>query len=192
MSSRRGSEAVAWGNRQINNPVEDFYQECLRFARFCFGDVPSATWNRPNSAKEAYLDTLHRHGPTVPAPVGVPGWYSGGDFGHVVLLIGDGTCLSNDIRRKGKIDRVPVNEITRRWGFKYLGWTEDINGVRVYTPPKPADPPARLELAIVDAWDNVVAHGRPGQPISAAVGAGSFVPSTQVEVPFRGVWRYVR
>ena len=51
-------------------------------------------------------------------------WYTGeGRAGHVAVYLGDGKIASNDIRRNGKIDIVPMSEISQKWGAKYLGWT---------------------------------------------------------------------
>lgn len=51
-------------------------------------------------------------------------------------------CYSSDVGGKGKIGRIGIQALAKAWGITLLGWTEDLNGVRVYTPPKPpAVPP---------------------------------------------------
>ncbi|MGQ0625612.1 MAG: lytic transglycosylase domain-containing protein, partial [Sporichthyaceae bacterium] len=50
-------------------------------------------------------------------------WDTGRRPGHVALSMGQGLIASNDIVRAGRIDVVALNEIERRWGARYLGWT---------------------------------------------------------------------
>src|SRR5690606_21527515 len=52
-----------------------------------------------------------------------------------------------DIRRRGKVDLVPISEITRKWGYAYLGATktyvgQSIPGVGGSAPKLPSDPNA--------------------------------------------------
>lgn len=80
------------------------------------------------------------HGDYSAVPRGVPFWWSGGshDNGHVVVTLGGGLCESTDIKRTGFYDQVSLSRIHEQWGLTPLGWTEDIDGVRVWTPPLPA------------------------------------------------------
>lgn len=69
-------------------------------------------------------------------PRGVPVFWRGGKYGHVALSDGGGWCFSTDIKRRGRLDRVRIDLVTQRWGYDYLGWTETLNGVRVYEPER--------------------------------------------------------
>jgi hypothetical protein len=106
---------------------------CLQFTRTMLG-VPS----RDPSAIAAWkaVPKDQRHPNSVPPP-GVPVFWQGGTYGHVALSAGDGYVLSTDIRRAGKVDKVKIELIGQRWGYKLLGWTESLNGRRVWSPPKP-------------------------------------------------------
>lgn len=113
---------------------------CLREVRECFGVGP-----RAEDAAEAWQQAQHKHQQTDPRkiPRGVPVFWTGGTagHGHVAIATGfAGNCLSTDIRRPGYFDKVPIEEIHDKWGLKLVGWTEDLNGVRVYTPPRFAQP----------------------------------------------------
>lgn len=68
-------------------------------------------------------------------PAGVPVFWSGGSAGdgHIAIADGNGNVWSTDIKREGKWDLVPIAEIHSNWGLKYEGWTEILNGVRVYS-----------------------------------------------------------
>lgn len=72
-------------------------------------------------------------------PRGVPVWWTGGSsgHGHVAISAGGGMCWSTDIRRTGYFDRVPIAHIREAWGLRLVGWSEDIDGVRVWSAPLP-------------------------------------------------------
>lgn len=130
---RAKADAIAWGRAQITKRSQDWTRWCLVFVRSCFGIA--ALWP---DAGTAWDNAKHKHRTTNPdeIPAGAPVfWELASVADHVALSTGRGMCLSNDIRRPGHIAEVPIDEITRRWGGTLLGWTEDLNGVRVYTPP---------------------------------------------------------
>lgn len=106
---------------------------CLKFVRTMFGVAgryPTAysAWQGAGGAKGANTHTL------MAPPANVPVFWSGGahGYGHIAIADGRGNVYSTDIRRKGKVDLVPISEIHRKWGLKLLGWSETINGVRVH------------------------------------------------------------
>lgn len=61
-------------------------------------------------------------------------WRTGTVNWHIAISIGGGYCYSTDIPR-GKVGLIGINDLSRRWGATLLGWSEDLNGVRVYGPP---------------------------------------------------------
>lgn len=65
-------------------------------------------------------------------PAGVPVYWDIGVFGHAAISAGNGNVWSTDIKRRGHIDKVSIDYLSNRWNAKYLGWTETINGERVY------------------------------------------------------------
>jgi len=105
---------------------------CLREVRECLEVGPAAAdaigaWN---AAK-----IRHRFTHVEEIPAGVPIFWAGGSAGHGHIAIAAakrGWCWSTDIRRPGYFDRVPIDEVTTKWRMTFLGWTEDLNGVRVY------------------------------------------------------------
>lgn len=119
---------------------------CLRETRECLGVGAGAP-----DAISAWEAAKHKHPETDPRkiPRGVPVFWGGSEHGHVALSSGfGGKCFSTDIRRAGYFDQVPIAEIEEKWGLKLLGWTEDLNGVRVWSPPRareaaPETAPAR-------------------------------------------------
>lgn len=108
---------------------------CLREVRECFG-VPSD--GTPDAAT-AWLNAEHKHHETDPRkiPRNVPVFWTGGSHGHGHIAISTGwlgRCWSTDIERPGYFDRVDIALIGGRWGLTLVGWTEDLDGVRVYKP----------------------------------------------------------
>lgn len=128
---RIGLPASTWAASEHYHPTRSWYRMCLAYTHDCFG--VGALYGR---AITAYYNTNHRH-TSWPPPKAVPVWWAGGRDGHVAFSLGDGTCWSNDYYRVGKIDRVGIHTISAGWGYHYLGWSEDINEVRVYTPHWP-------------------------------------------------------
>ena len=108
----------------------DWEGYCLSFVRTCL-DVPA----KYSSAYQAWLHASGRHSSA--SPVGVPVFFKGnGPYGHIALSAGNGLVWSTDVRRRGKVDLVSEDSIVEKWGQTRLGWSETLNGVRVYTIPE--------------------------------------------------------
>lgn len=166
--ARNATAAIEWGRAWVDSAKRaptrsgDWYQWCLVFVRMCFG-----VNSRYPSAIAAWENAERRHnvdrGSQVPA--GVPVFWRTGKWGHVALSVGNGYCLSNDILRKGEIDVVHIDVITKRWNATLLGWTEDLNGVTVVETAKPKPPAVRVyptfrrlldrELSLIEALGKV-------------------------------------
>lgn len=131
---RTGQAAVDFAKAQVTNPTPppgetDWFGWCLVFVRRCFN-----VGAKYGSAEQAYLRADFKHGTGGTPPLGVPIWWTNGGDGHVAISTGDGSCYSTDIKRHGKVDKVAISFITRKWGQNYRGWSEDINGVRIWRP----------------------------------------------------------
>lgn len=122
-------QATSAAAAQVSSPSQDWKGWCLKFVRIMLGVGPQY-----NSAIDAWNGAKYKHVTGTP-PKGVPVFWRTSSFGHIALSDGNGFCYSTDIRRTGKVDRVAITEIHQRWGATYLGWSEDLNGVRVYNVP---------------------------------------------------------
>lgn len=138
MALRIGAAVVKYARTITRYPVG----YCLKYVRTCFGIA-----SKYPSAINAWNNAKHRHGPTSAIPYGVPVFFKGGKYGHVALSLGKNAqgvdmCRSTDYPRAGVVGEVPIRTLAANWNYPYIGWTEDLNGVRVYTPPptKPAFP----------------------------------------------------
>lgn len=131
--TRTPEQALAAAKREHDNASRNWAGWCLIFARTMFGIAAKYP-----SAAAAWTASNRKHRTTVAqdVPRGVPVWWTGGagGFGHVAISTGNGWCWSTDFARKGKVDHVKIDDVTRGWGLKFQGWTEDVNDVRVYTP----------------------------------------------------------
>lgn len=140
MTARTSAQSTSAAVAEVIRASRDWTGWCLKFVRIMLGVASSYP-----SAIAAWNGAKFKHTTGTP-PKGVPVFWRIGEFGHIALSDGGGYCYSTDILRRGEVDRVPIAKIASRWGARYLGWTEDLNGVRVYTPPgKPssAKPPTK-------------------------------------------------
>ncbi|HEX3612691.1 MAG TPA: hypothetical protein VHU88_13475 [Sporichthyaceae bacterium] len=102
---------------------------CLSFVRTRY-HLP----RRQHSAYRAWRAAHHKHRHDRRPPAGVPVFWSGGShhLGHVAISLGHGWIITTDLPRTGHVTRVRLSTIHRRWGLHYLGWTEDLEGYRIY------------------------------------------------------------
>jgi hypothetical protein len=129
--TRTGEEAIAVARRESSDGTRFDVGLCLQRVRLCYG--VAALYG---DATTAWLRAGHKHPTTDPAaiPRGVPIFWTGGSsgHGHVAISAGNGECWSTDILRRGRWDKVPIRLIGTTWGLRLVGWTEDLNGVRVF------------------------------------------------------------
>jgi tape measure domain-containing protein len=81
------------------------------------------------SARVAALATSNRHKATGAIPPGAAVWWPniGGGYGHVALADSTpGYVWSNDVKRQGAIDRVPISAINDGWGGGTPTWSAAI------------------------------------------------------------------
>jgi hypothetical protein len=161
--ARSVKDAIAWGKSQVTEPTQSWYRLCLSFVRQSFGlpgGIPDAgtAWD--------IAKYKHRTSKAADIPRGVPVfWELPSVADHVALSLGKGLCLSNDVAGRGKISVVRIDDITRNWGGTLLGWSEDLNGFRIYTPPNRRTVnitralSARTTAKRVEALQDVVENG---------------------------------
>lgn len=128
---RSGSEAIAWANK-VNFGYKGL---CLMFVRSAFNVAAKYP-----TAYMAWLGAKKKHKTSDPnsIPAGVPVFIDvpGLAAGHVALSVGNGKIRTN-LSWRGTVETVSINYyLGLKKGTKLLGWTEDLNGVTVYTAPK--------------------------------------------------------
>lgn len=125
MIPRTGGQALRWC--RDNRAWPQGY--CLQYVRSAFGLAA-----RYPSAIAAWKAATTRHTDPRP-PAGVPVFWAGGQFGHVAMSAGMGECWSTDATQAGRVDKVRIDDLSRAWRYTYLGWSEDLNGQRIWTRP---------------------------------------------------------
>lgn len=147
------STALARCAAEAKRPTPGWKGQCLKFCRTMFG-IPA----RYGSAIVAWNNANSKHSTGIP-PAGTFVFWRIGQYGHIAISAGGGYCWSTDIRGAGTVARVPISEIKYSWGATYLGWTEDVNEVRVYTPPK-APPTPTVAISLKALQYSAKNHGK--------------------------------
>src|SRR5215510_9409349 len=103
---------------------------CLKYVR---------TWleigSRDASAIAAWNNSEHKHPGDRNPPRGAPCFYRGGQYGHIVLSLNNRDSdnkqmiRSTDAPSSGHVSTQTIDWCTQTWGYEYLGWTEDLNGI---------------------------------------------------------------
>jgi hypothetical protein len=120
---RSVDEIINWSEKQITQPTQNWQGLCQSHVRQAMGigAWASSAINAWNSIpRDKRTDTRDPFS----APRGSAIYYSGGQYGHVVIAVGKSTsdkCLSNDYVRNGWIDKAPRN--FPRWGLTCVGWS---------------------------------------------------------------------
>ena len=127
---RTCSAAVTWAinmDNQYDSPLNDastYSGLCDRFVANAYG------WSHSGSST-AYIHwtqipSTYKHGGDRSVPAGGLAFFSGGSSGagHVMISIGNGYFMSNDIDVNGRIDKTTIGTIESRWGQNYLGWAQ--------------------------------------------------------------------
>ena len=140
-------EALAWAEGQRKKASQDWSGLCQKFSRSCWDINPGyasaiIAWNAQSPE--------HQHKDRTPPP-GALVYFAGGQYGHATFSKGNGWIYSTDILRKGKVDLVNISTIEKKWGLKYLGWTDTQGKIKLpvgtnpkpVVPPKPVKPPVK-------------------------------------------------
>lgn len=192
--TRTGADAVAWAKRQNSwHPTG----MCLVFSRSAF--EVSAYYG---SAALAWRQAEHKHVVNPGrCPAGVPVFWLGGShgYGHIAVSIGGGLVRSTDWPRGGQVGTAAISTISRTWGQQFMGWTEDLNRVRIYTPSGRGrgESKPNLDLSnVVRATRNegAIYHGvKLKKAVAAEVGKGKMnLGSSKLGPEFRAQYRLVQ
>lgn len=158
--TRTGYQAYLEGMRKMNSGFTFPAGTCLKQQRTLL-DVGAYDFTPTNGrdpwAIEAFDFAKFKHptSSTKNIPKYVPiYWRKHGRPGHIALYVGDGNCLTTDKPTSGRFGIVPVTELSRAWGMEFVGWAEDLNRVRIWTPPpaKPKPPAKQPKLTVASRF----------------------------------------
>lgn len=148
-------QAVLYALGEVSHPDQWYQNHCDLFASYCYGYAGSgyasanAHWKAiPASVK--YLNSAALPGAFV--------FWDAGYYGHIALCVAPGYVASNDIKRIGRIDVVPISLITNSWGplrgwtqpYVQAAWGENPNPAPVIPSPKPPPTKDWFDMATKD------------------------------------------
>jgi hypothetical protein len=116
------AQAVSWAKAHVHTGSQSgYYNLCDHLVALAYGWSASGSttayvhWTQiPSSFKHAGSSTV---------PAGGLAFFSGGS-GHVLISIGGGKFISNDIHGNGSYTETTIAEIKSKWGKPYLGWAQ--------------------------------------------------------------------
>ncbi|MDT0446827.1 lytic transglycosylase domain-containing protein [Streptomyces johnsoniae] len=116
-------QAIEAARREAHSASLAWHRRCLAFTAQAYGWSASGEATA-NVAWDRALATGTAHPHDTNPPAGALLFYDNGDTaGHVALHLGDDQAATNDIATPGRIDIVPLNDLTDgRWNLTYLGW----------------------------------------------------------------------
>lgn len=83
------------------------------------------------SAIDAWYGAVKRHPGDRNPPIGAPMFYGGSTYGHIVIHSDSKPIRGTDMPSPGQVSEGPLDWPEKEWGQTYLGWTEDLNGVKL-------------------------------------------------------------
>lgn len=120
---RTCAQAVAWAKAHATTKYHsDYYRRCDHVAALAYG------WSASGSTS-AYVHWTQipaslRHAGATSVPAGGLAFFSTGSYGHVMISVGGGRFMSNDIHGAGTYTATTIAEIKAKWGAHYLGWAQ--------------------------------------------------------------------
>lgn len=125
--TRSRDEGASWAKGKVG--TTGYGGMCLQFTREAY-----AIGSLYGYAREAWDKAKHKHptSSTSGIPYGVPIFLdkSSSEYGHVAVYVGDGYMISTHASTN-KIGKDAVSTWVNDYGYKVLGWTEDLNGVLI-------------------------------------------------------------
>ncbi|HEY7858500.1 MAG TPA: hypothetical protein VIC82_08375 [Candidatus Nanopelagicales bacterium] len=117
--------AISWAAVRTTFPT----RSCLLFVRIAL-QAP----RRFPTAMSAWAHARYRYRTAIwLIPAGVPVYTKGASgAGHIVLSLGNGLVRSTDWPRVGHVGTVLLTTLLATWHHRYVGWSADLDGVRVW------------------------------------------------------------
>ncbi len=116
------SQAVAWAKAHVHSGYQDgYYNLCDHLVGLAYGFSHSGSTTAYNHWTA--IPGSFKHPGSTSVPAGGLAFFSGGS-GHVMISIGGGKFISNDIHGNGSYTETTIAEIKSKWGKPYLGWSQ--------------------------------------------------------------------
>ena len=125
MAVRTPAQAVAWASA----PRRGYGGLCLQFVRLAYGVGPKYGY-----ARLAWQKARWRHATSswAQVPIGAPIYLDrpSSKYGHIAIYVGGGRMATTNASTN-RTSVTPISTWTGSYGYRMLGWSEDVNGVRV-------------------------------------------------------------
>ena len=143
-----------WAKGQIKNPSQSWDGMCQSFARqsYGMGGFGGSATIAYGNVSDKYKHKITKYNDKEwwsSIPQGALIYSDSGKYGHAWIAAGDGAAYSNDYKRKGKIDKVPVD--LPGWSNVKKATLGYLDGAQYYSK----DGSHRFGLSF-DLWDGKV------------------------------------
>jgi hypothetical protein len=112
--------AVDWAQSRVR--ASGWGGLCDRFVANAYG------WDHSGSASAIIhwnaIASGNKYAGDRSVPPGGLAFFRGGEYGHVMISVGGGTFVSNDIDGYARISTATIAEVESEWGYTYLGWAQ--------------------------------------------------------------------
>ncbi len=115
------AQAVTWAKNHVHTNYDPNYDGlCDHVVGLAYGFPHSGS----NTAHEHWtqIPASLKHGGDRSVPAGGLAFFHNGGAGHVMISIGGGDFISNDIHGAGTYTRTTIAQIENSWGEVYDGW----------------------------------------------------------------------
>ena len=119
------AQAVAWEWQQINTsrPFENVQGLCAHQTSVAYGWGGYGYVSAKDGGNAVPYSERHSINDFYSIPAGALLYYLGGQYGHVVIALGNDLFGSNDVLRSGRIDAVSGEWFAQNWGMSFNFWT---------------------------------------------------------------------
>ncbi|GIL24778.1 SH3 domain-containing protein [Actinocatenispora comari] len=119
---RSCAKAVTWAkNHRTTTYHSGYYRMCDHLVGLAYGFSHSGSTTA--YVHWTQVPKKYKHAGSTTVPAGGLAFFGGGS-GHVMISIGGGKFVSNDIHGNGTYTTTTIKEIKQKWGKPYLGWTQ--------------------------------------------------------------------
>ena len=117
------AQAVTWAKNHITTAYHaEYYNACDHIVGLAYGFPHSGSVTA--IAHWRAIPGSFKHAGDRSVPAGGLAFFSTSSSGHVMISIGSGTFISNDIHGNGTYTKTTIAEIESKWGANYLGWAQ--------------------------------------------------------------------
>lgn len=117
------AQAVTWAKSHEHSGYSSaYYRTCDHLVALAYGF--SSSGSTTAYVHWTQIPAKYKHAGATNVPAGGLAFFQSSSAGHVMISIGGGKFVSNDIHGNGSYTVTTIAEIKSKWGQKYLGWAQ--------------------------------------------------------------------